>query len=124
MLMSPAQAQRFENSATDAEFDAYLRASDAAEQPALHPDQFRFLLMVMLPTSDMPVPVVATIGVDDRGQPNVDDAWIYLPGQQAVKKHRGADFDRIRAEIFGWHYEALIARAAEIRVPFRRQQAA
>lgn len=102
-----------------ADHDAFDRASEAADYPALHPDQFRFLLPVMLATHHRPVWCVATVGVDDRGNVAIDDAWIFLPARQAVRKHRGRDFDHVRAEAIGWHFDDLIARAAELRAPFR-----
>ena len=115
MLMTTALAQRFEDTATDVEFAALVQASDAAQHPALHPDQFRYLMLVMLPQHPTPVPVVATVGIDSFCQPQIDDAWVFLPGRHASKVHRGDTFARIRREVIGEHWNDLRARAAEQR---------
>lgn len=113
----PFQVIIDDNAPEDA--DAFERAAELADYPALHPDHFRFLLPVMLPDHHRPVPCVATMAVDERGRVALDDAWIFLPGRRAWKTRRGRDFGFVKDAVFGPHIEDVVGRAIEHRAAFR-----
>lgn len=109
MAVSPAEAQRFEDTATEAEFAAYLAAYDAAQEPVPHPMQYRDLFLVLSPGQPRRIPAVAIVGCNPDGSRTLDGVWAFLPGRCAVWSNRGAVFERTAAAVQVAHQAELAA---------------
>ncbi len=109
MAVTAAEAMRFEDTATEDEFAAYLAAYDAAQEPTAHAMQFRDLFLVLSRSYPRRIPVVATIGVNPDGSRVLDGVWAFLPGRRAVWTSRGEVFDRTAEAVREQHAAHPIA---------------
>lgn len=100
MAVTPAEAMRFEDTATEDEFAAYLAAYDAAQEQEPNPARFRDLFLIVTSDSPRRIPVVAIIGVNADLSHILDGLWCFVPGQRgAVWKRNGEAFSRTAAAI-------------------------
>ncbi len=109
MAVTAAEAMRFEDTATDEEFGAYLAAYDAAQEPTGHPMQFRDLFLVMSRSHPRRIPVVATIGINTDGSHALDGVWAFPPGRRPVWTTSGDVFDRTAEAVREQHAAHPIA---------------
>lgn len=77
--------------------------------------QFDYDFTVRLPRSERPVAATATIGTDSAGIPGPVKVRFHLAGRGVLDVNKGDAFARARRELLGPHYDAIRARAAEMR---------